>query len=38
MVLDPSLTAIVFAFGVIAWVLVMERPQKSELRLEPPIP
>jgi hypothetical protein len=26
--------AVVFAFGVIAWVLVAERPQKSSLRME----
>ena len=35
MVRDPwTLAAALFAFGVIAWVLVAERPQKSAERLE----
>jgi hypothetical protein len=35
MVRDPwILTATIFAFGIIAWVLLTERPQKSPLRLE----
>jgi len=35
MVRDPwTIAAVVFAFGVIAWVLVMERPQKSPARIE----
>jgi hypothetical protein len=35
MVRDPwTKAAVVFAFGVIAWVLVAERPQKSSLRME----
>jgi hypothetical protein len=28
------LGATLFAFGVIAWVVIAERPQKSSLRLE----
>ena len=35
MVRDPWTTAaVVFAFGMIAWVLVAERPQKSPVWME----
>ena len=35
MVRDPwIIAAAVSAFGIIAWVLVMERPHESDLRLE----
>jgi hypothetical protein len=35
MVRDPfTIAAVVFAFGVIAWVLVAEHPQKSSLQME----
>jgi hypothetical protein len=35
MVRDPwTLAATLFAFGMIAWVLVAERPQRSSVRLE----
>jgi hypothetical protein len=35
MVRDPwTFAAALFAFGVIGWVVVAERPQKSPVRLE----
>jgi hypothetical protein len=35
MMRDPwTLAAAVFAFGVIAWVVVAERPPKSPVRIE----
>jgi hypothetical protein len=35
MVRDPrTIAAVVFAFGMIAWVLVAERPQKSLVWME----
>ena len=34
MVRDPWTVSALFAFGMIAWVLVAERPQKSPVRME----